>query len=296
MEKTLDQFYINRVNKENKTTYVNKCKQCISSNNKKNRKKIPKKEKENLKCEYCDSLGYRNGLSNKILCAKHAFQFKRHGKVFENTRFEQNDYIVSDSGQYAIINLRDKNSNKIGETIVDVEDLEKIIKYRIHMKTSHKNKENPLYYAIAKANGKNVRVHNIVMGNQNVDHINNNGLDNRKENLRNVDYSKNGMNQRVQARSKSGVTGVVWNKANQTWHSNIKKNNKQIRLSCCQNTFDNAVKIRLKGEAEYFKEYSHNYNFDTNTIQLWYISKDDNKKTFIEVDMNGNILDFKKLI
>lgn len=272
------------------------CKKCICDNQKEQRKPKPKiSRKENLKCEYCDSKGYRNKLSGKILCEKHAFQYKRHGKILENTRFETNDYVISECGNYAIINLRDRKSNKIGETIIDIEDLELALKNRIHLKTSHKNNGSPLYYAIQKSGNKNIRLHNLIMGAKNVDHIDNDGLNNRKSNLRIVTKSQNGMNQRLQARSKSGVIGVNWGKSNHTWHANIKKDDKTIRLSCGQSTFDNAVKIRLQGEAEYFKEYSTNYNRDTNTIQLTYLSHDDNKQTYIEVDMDGNILKFEKL-
>lgn len=252
-------------------------------------------KKESLKCECCDSLGHRNKLSGMVLCPKHALQYKRHGKVLENTRFETNDYIISECGKYAIINLRDRKSNKVGETIIDIDDLELALQNRLHMKASHKNKENPLHYAIHKSENKNIRLHNLIMGAKNVDHINNDGLDNRKENLRIVTNSQNGMNQRLQARSLSGVTGVTWGKSNKTWHANIKKDGKMIRLSCKQSTFDNAVQIRLQGEAKYFKEYSPNYNHDTKTIQLTYLSHDDNKQTYIEVDMDCNIIKFKKL-
>lgn len=257
---------------------------------------ISKRKKSLMRCEVCNEQGASNNkLSGMSLCPKHALQFKRNGKILKNTRFDTNDYTVSECGNFATISLRNVRSEKVGETIVDIDDLHKVIKYRIHMKSSHKNKENALCYAVAKVDGKNVRIHHLIKNSKLVDHINNNGLDNRKLNLRDTTNSKNSMNQRTQHNSKSGVTGVNWGKSNQTWHANIKKNGKITRLSCSQSTFDNAVKTRIKGEARLFKEHSNNYNHRTNTIQLLYQSKDDNINTFIEVDMNGDVLNFHKI-
>lgn len=56
---------------------------------------------------------------------------------------------------------------------------------------------------------------------------------------------------------------------------------------CCKNN---------RGELEYFKEFSPNYNPHTNTLQITYLSHDDNKQTYIEMNMKGNILKFKKFI
>jgi len=56
-------------------------------------------------------------------------------------------------------------------------------------------------------------IHRIVMGapkGMDVDHINSNGLDNRKENLRLCTRSQNCMNQRLKSHSRSGYKGVQY--------------------------------------------------------------------------------------
>lgn len=296
--KNVSEYYTSRVKVDGTQTYHAICKECACYNQVEYRKKNPKPKKpprEILPCKYCDSRGHNNKLSGEILCPKHAAQFRRHGKILENTRFEQNDYTISDCGKYAIINLRNRRSEKVAETLVDIEDLDKVIGYRIHRKVSHRNVENPLYYAIATVDGKNIRVHHLVLGERNIDHINNDGLDNRRKNLRVACSSKNSMNQRTQARSVSGVTGVIWKDSNSTWSANIKKDGKTRRLVNSQSTFDNAVTERVVAESILFKDFSANYSHYRNTIQLLYHSHDDNKETFIEVDMKGNIMHFHKI-
>ena len=60
-------------------------------------------------------------------------------------------------------------------------------------------------------------------------------------------------------------------------------------------SFDEAVKIRLIEESKLFKEHSNNFNHESQTLQLTYYSHDDSKQTFIESDLQGNIIKFEKL-
>lgn len=70
---------------------------------------------------------------NAMLCQKHYMQMRRGGKIFRNTRFDKNEYRISDCGKYAYISLYNKNSEQIAETIVDIENLEKCLEHRIHL-------------------------------------------------------------------------------------------------------------------------------------------------------------------
>lgn len=250
---------------------------------------------------YCSECGTthkvtHSNIYNNTFCPKHYAQMKRNGKILNNTRFDKNEYYISECGRYANIILCNSKSERVDETIVDIEDLGRCLSYRIHRKISNRENGVDLKYAVAKIDGKNVRLHHLIMGDKNCDHINNNGLDNRKENLRPATVSKNGMNKRIQSNNSTGVVGVVSIKHNNTspWMPMIKINNKTIRLGT-EYSFDEAVKKRLIAEAELFKEHSNNYNFNTQTIRLAYQSKDDNIQTYIEVSLDGQILQFKKL-
>lgn len=59
-----------------------------------------------------------------------------------------------------------------------------------------------------------------------VDHLDGNGLNNRRANLRHATRSQNMHNQRISASNTSGYKGVVWSKAAQKWQAQIKINRK----------------------------------------------------------------------
>ncbi len=90
-------------------------------------------------------------------------------------------------------------------------------------------------YAVATVNNKMVRMHRIILGLKDkkltIDHINGNGLDNRRENLRICNQSQNNMNQRIQKRKKTSIyKGVCWDKEREKWQAKIKLNQKTIFL------------------------------------------------------------------
>jgi hypothetical protein len=74
-----------------------------------------------------------------------------------------------------------------------------------------------------------------------VDHINHNGLDNRRENLRLSDASRNNHNQQIRSGGKSSkYKGVSWYAPSAKWASHIKVNGKQKHLGHFENEEDAA--------------------------------------------------------
>ena len=65
-----------------------------------------------------------------------------------------------------------------------------------------------------------------------IDHINRNKLDNRKENLRIVTRSQNQMNRVIQKNNTSGYKGITWNQKRKKWQAQIMVNYKCIILGC----------------------------------------------------------------
>lgn len=76
-----------------------------------------------------------------------------------------------------------------------------------------------------------IMMHRVIMNTPaelKVDHINFNGLDNRKENLRNATKSENGQNRSgAQRNSKTGVRGVSWHVRSQKYVVQVKLNGVQ---------------------------------------------------------------------
>jgi hypothetical protein len=62
----------------------------------------------------------------------------------------------------------------------------------------------------------------------NVDHINGNGLDNRRENLRWVTHAQNMQNRKVHRHSATGVRGVDYVTADKCWRGRVRHNGREL--------------------------------------------------------------------
>lgn len=115
--------------------------------------------------------------------------------------------------------------------IVDDEDYALVSQYKWW---AHKIRN--IYYVQAHEpkNNKKIRMHRLIMGiadpKVGIDHINGNGLDNRKNNLRIATKSQNGMNQKPQKNRSSKFKGIYWNKNAKKWQAQIKINKKNKYL------------------------------------------------------------------
>ncbi|SRR5258705_5905378 len=83
------------------------------------------------------------------------------------------------------------------------------------------------------------------------DHINQNKLDNRRENLRTVTKYQNSLNRSLNKNSTSGIKGVSWHKTNKKWMVYVYQKGRQIRLGFFSN-INKAILARLKGEQKYY--------------------------------------------
>jgi len=113
------------------------------------------------------------------------------------------------------------------------------------------------WYASTDSYDKCILLHRFIVGihelpgnTYRVDHINRNGLDCQKLNLRAVSVSINNHN-RVgpSSRNNSGVTGVFWNSKREIWQVEIKWEGRREYLGQFVN-FDDAVNARLEREKQ----------------------------------------------
>lgn len=119
-------------------------------------------------------------------------------------------------------------------TYVDDEDFEKLSIKKWCLQ--RRNKNNP--YAITKPGTwreRNVTIymHRVIMDAPKgvfIDHIDGNGLNNQRSNLRFATRSQNSQNMRLRKTSVSGYKGVCWNKKDKVWISRISVEGKPIHL------------------------------------------------------------------
>lgn len=104
--------------------------------------------------------------------------------------------------------------------LVDDEDFERLSKKTWYsLRPSHSKN----VYAVhsTSALGPKLRMHRVIMGVTDpkigIDHIDGNGLNNQKSNLRTCNQIQNGLNSRLSAKSKSGFKGVSQRKLQKSW-------------------------------------------------------------------------------
>lgn len=102
--------------------------------------------------------------------------------------------------------------------IVDDEDYELVSRYKWYA-----NKSGNVWYARTMDGGKTILMHWLIMGGKHIDHINGNGLDNRRENLRFATSSQQAMNRPSHRGSTSRYKGVSWDSARGKWLATIGK-------------------------------------------------------------------------
>ena len=104
---------------------------------------------------------------------------------------------------------------------------------------------------------KHIMMHRLIINtpdNMDTDHVNHNGLDNRRCNLRICTTSQNQANQRIRSDNTSGKVGVSWHKTHKKWSANIRHNGKQVYLGLFDSIEDasNAYSAKAK---ELFGEF-----------------------------------------
>ena len=101
-------------------------------------------------------------------------------------------------------------------------------------------------------------LHRLIMDppkNMIVDHINHNGLDNRKENLRICTHKDNMRNRRKQKNNISGYKGVRYRKKHKKFVAQIKKYDKQVHIGCYE-TIEEAAMAYDANARHYYGEYA----------------------------------------
>lgn len=145
---------------------------------------------------------------------------------------------------------------KGGIVLIDSEDYEMLSRYKWRL---HQRKKRITHYAACpNINGKFTYMHRLLMkaqSGQEVDHIDGNGLNNQKANLRLCSRKENSRNRLLQSNNTSGKSGVYFSRINKNWVAQITSN----RINRYIGSFpskEEAIAARNCKEIEIFGEFS----------------------------------------
>jgi hypothetical protein len=116
-----------------------------------------------------------------------------------------------------------------------------------------------LYAKTRISDSKQIRMHQLILGVSNVDHRDNDGLNNRRGNLRISTQSQNVANAAARKTNKSGFKGVSWHSSNNLWRAVIMVHGKQKYLGQYADKVE-AAKAYDEAALKFFGEFA-NTNF-----------------------------------
>ena len=186
----------------------------------------------------------------KGYCKKHYLQVWRYGKILKRTRNDKNEIINYDNYYEICLYYHDKIGEEQRERArakIDKDDLLKIQLYKWGLLSNG--------YVIARINKKIILLHRLIMGDkkgQQIDHINHNKLDNRKQNLRWVTNQQNNWNKKSK--------GVYYDNTlkSRKWLAAISINGKRMNLGRYKR-YEEAERVRRKAEQKYFGKFAYKY-------------------------------------
>ena len=114
--------------------------------------------------------------------------------------------------------------------LVDDEDYGRVSQYNWHVWESKQGTLYAITNIKVKLRYKSLKMHKFLTGFKQTDHINGDGLDNQKGNLREANSSQNNWNKDVNKNNTSGLKGVYWNKQRSNWKAQIGYKGQRINL------------------------------------------------------------------
>ena len=136
--------------------------------------------------------------------------------------------------------------------LVDDEDFEKLNKYKWHFGTGYARRLSKGSHSTRKV----IWMHRVIMNtpsNMVIDHIDGEGLNNQKYNLRNCLPKENARNTRIASNNTSGYKGVY--RFHKSWRAVIFLNGKMIHLKMCSTPLEGA-KIYNEAAIKYHGEFA----------------------------------------
>ena len=207
-----------------------------------------------MSCQYCKFAVSARGAFWPTLVCENEFGFEGLWRqvyftgACENFSSHESGYLGGDSD----VRYIPLSQGKVA--IVDVDDYPSLIRYK--WCTARKPKT---FYVSGKINGRSTFMHRFIMAPPKpmvVDHINHNGLDNRRSNLRICTTAQNARNCRPYAGKKVKYKGVSFNKSRKKFRVFIRYGEVSFNLGYFDDEVE-AARAYDKKAKELFKEYAY---------------------------------------
>lgn len=162
------------------------------------------------------------------------------------------EYNLNSINNFGICNVIKINDNSIDFSFYfDIEDYNKINKLNWRKSTDG--------HVFAKKGKETIWLHRLVMNcplGKEVDHIEGDTFDNRKNKLRICTHSQNSKNRKLGKNNTSGCKGVSWNTAKQKWIVRIQISHKEKQIGSFKfEDLDKAISLRKEAEKLHYGEY-----------------------------------------
>ena len=139
--------------------------------------------------------------------------------------------------------------------LVDDEDYELVSSYNWCI--YYNQTAGPYAFGAPKGAGrgaKRILMHTLITGYKQTDHIDHDGLNNQRHNLRPATHAQNQWNQVSQA-GRSGYRGVYWIERDQKWRANVRAHKKNYYLGQYE-TKEEAARVRDAAARELHGEFA----------------------------------------
>lgn len=145
-------------------------------------------------------------------------------------------------------------------TLVDDGDYEWLNRWKWHAVPNHRAFYVMRNIRIAKNKKTSEQMHRLILGlkpgdKRECDHVDGNGLNNQRENLRICSLSQNSQSSRKRKGCTSKYKGVHWDRRDRKWISQAQVNEKRIRLGCFDAEVD-AAKAYDTAALKYYGEFA----------------------------------------
>jgi hypothetical protein len=197
-------------------------------------------------CIICGSSSHTKTRNGKVYCGRHYQQLRRHGKVLDRTIYDANEIVLYDD--YAELICYTRDGQEKARALISLADVDKVKKYKWCY--------NAVTGMVTACQGR-LYLSRYIMdcpAGMQVDHINGDRLDNRRQNLRICTAAQNSMNRLERVNNTSGFRGVSQRKDGQ-YEAYIHYQGRKIHLGLFA-TLTEAINARLRAEIKYYKEYS----------------------------------------